>query len=147
MSPSLGELLVARLLEVISGDAAMPEAADLLAPDVVCHMDDYSVRGIDVWYDWVEFLRRRAGGSVRVDVDHVTTHPDGTITAYGWLRAAGRPNRTQQQNEASYRLEAGRIAEIWTTRQNYEMIFGAKVRHPVRWLSVLLEMAVWRRLP
>jgi hypothetical protein len=27
------------------------------------------------------------------------------------------------------------------------MIFGPKVRHPVRWLLVLLEMAIWRRLP
>jgi hypothetical protein len=27
------------------------------------------------------------------------------------------------------------------------MIFGPEVRHPVRWLLVLLEMAIWRRLP
>ena len=57
----------------------------------------------------------------------------------------GKPR--EQQNQATYRVENGRIAEIWTTRENYATIFGAKVRHPLRWLFVLVEMAVWRRLP
>lgn len=144
---SVGEGLVARLLEVISGGAPMADAADLLAPGVICHMDHHTVRGADVWVDWLEFLRRRAGGAVRVELDHMVSHGDGSITAYGWLRVAHAADRTPRQHQATYRVEDGRIAEIWTTAANYEMIFGAKVRHPLSWLLVLLEMAVWRRLP
>ena len=142
---SRDEALVARLLDVISGDAPMADALEILAPNVISHMDEYTVRGTDVWFDWLEFLRSRARGELRVDVDRIVTNPDGTISAFGWLRTAD--SRTPQENQALYRLEGGRIIEVWTTRGNYEMIFGAKVRHRLTWLLVLLEMAVWRRLP
>lgn len=136
---------MARLLEVIGGEAPMGDALKLLAPDVVSHMDEYTVRGTDVWFDWLEFIRSRAKGELRVDVDRIVTEPDGRITAFGWLRTAD--GRTRQPNQAIYRVQGGRIAEVWTSRGNYAMIFGAKVRHRLTWLLVLLEMAVWRRLP
>jgi len=141
------EALVVRLLAVISGDAPTAEAEQLLAPDVISHMDQWTVRGITVWYDWLAFLRAKARGDVTVELDRLVTHEDGTITAYGNLRTANAPFASRQEHRARYRLENGLIAEVWTTRGNYEMIFGPKVRHPVRWLLVLLEMAIWRRLP
>lgn len=147
MSRTPAEAIIARLLEVISGNAPLAEAASLLAPDVICHMDQYTVRGIEVWFDWLEFLRSRVGGAVRVELDHFVAHQDGTISAYGWLRLANASERTPQQNEARYRLENRRIVEVWTTRGNYEMIFGAKVRHRLSWLLVLAQMALWRRMP
>lgn len=147
MPRTAGEALVVRLLAVISGEAPIEEAERLLAPDVISHMDQWSVRGTDVWYDWLAFIRMKAKGDVTVDLDRLVTHDDGTITAYGKLQTAHPPLSRRQEHHATYRLENGRIAEVWTTRGNYEMIFGPKVRHPVRWLFVLLEMAVWRRLP
>jgi hypothetical protein len=141
------EALIARLLAVISGDAPRAEATRLLAPDVICHMDQFTVRGVDVWFDWLDFLLSKAKGNVSVDLDRFDAHPNGTITAYGWLRVERSPERTPQQNWARYRIDGNRIAEVWTTRSNYERIFGAKVRHSVSWMLVLLEMAVWRRLP
>ena len=146
-TPSAAEALVTRLLAVISGDAPMSDADQLLAPDVICHMDRFTARGTDVWADWLDFLRSRADGPVKADVDHFVTHADGTITAYGCLWTARAGKSPAQQNQATYRFENGRIAEIWTSRENYAAIFGAKVRHPLRWLLVLVEMAVWRRLP
>ena len=136
---------MARLLDVISGDAPMADALELLSPDVISHMDEYTVRGTDVWFDWLEFIRSRAKGELRVDVDRIVTDPDGRISAFGWLRTAD--GRTRQPNQATYRVKASRITEVWTSRGNYAMIFGAKVRHRLTWLLVLLEMAVWRRLP
>ena len=147
MPRSADEALVVRLLAVISGDAPMAEAEQLLAPDVISHMDQWTVRGITVWYDWLEFLLSKTGGDVTVVLDRLVTREDGTITAYGNLRTANAPFSSRQEHQATYHLENGRIVEVWTTRGNYEMIFGPKVRHPVRWLLVLLEMAIWRRLP
>ena len=142
---SSDEALVARLLEVIGGNAPMSDALELLATDVVSHMDEFTVRGTDVWFDWLAFIRSRAKSEIRVDVDRIVTEPDGRISAFGWLRTAD--GRTRQPNHAIYRVQGGRITEVWTTRENYAMIFGAKVRHRLTWLLVLLEMAVWRRLP
>lgn len=139
------EALVARLLEVIGGDAPMEDALNLLGPDVISHMDEYTVRGTEVWFDWLEFVRSRARGDLRVDVDRIVTEADGRISAFGWLRTSD--GRTRQPNHAIYRVEGSRITEVWTSRGNYAMIFGAKVRHRLTWLLVLLEMAVWRRLP
>ncbi len=147
MPRSADEALVVRLLAVISGEAPMGEAEQLLAPDVISHMDQWTVRGITVWYDWLEFLLSKTEGHVTVVLDRLVTREDGTITAYGNLRTASAPFSSRQEHQATYRLENGRIVEVWTTRGNYEMIFGPKVRHPVRWLLVLLEMAIWRRLP
>jgi len=146
-SRAADEALIARLLAVISGDAPRAEANRLFAPDVISHMDQFTVRGIDVWFDWLDFLLSKAKGSVQVDLDRFEHHFDGTITAYGWLRVEKSAERTPQQNWARYRVDENRIAEVWTTRGNYESIFGPKVRHPLSWMIVLLEMAVWRRLP
>ena len=146
-SRSADEALIVRLLAVISGDAPRAEATRLLAPDVISHMDQFTVRGIDVWFDWLDFLLSKAKGNVRADLDRFEANPDGTITAYGWLAVENSAERTPQQNWARYRVDENRIAEVWTTRGNYESIFGAKVRHPLSWMLVLLEMAVWRRLP
>jgi len=149
VTPSTNEALVRRLLAVISGDAPLTEATRLLAPDVVCHMDRFATRGTDVWLDWLAFLRRKAGGAVRADVERVVAHPDGTLTAFGWLHVTGAhaAARAPQQNAATYRIADGRIAEVWTTRENYVTIFGARARHPLRWLLVLVELMIWRRLP
>ena len=144
---SADEALVARLLAVISGEAPMAEAEQILAPDVISHMDRWTVRGTAVWYDWLEFIRSKTPRGVTAELDRMVSNGNGTVTAYGWLRTRGSPLSTRQENHATYRFEGGRIAEVWTTRGNYEMIFGPKVRHPVRWLLVLVEMAVWRRLP
>ena len=144
---SAHEALVVRLLAVISGAAPMAEAEELLTPDVISHMDQWTVRGTGVWYDWLAFIRSKAGGNVTAGLDRLVSNQDGTITAYGNLQKAGAPHITRQEHHARYRFEKGRIAEVWTTRGNYEMIFGRKVHHPIRWLLVLVEMAIWRRLP
>ena len=140
------EELIARLLAVVSGDAPLTDAARLLAPDVVCHMDRYTARGVDAWIDWVEFIRSRSPRRFVAVVERYVANPDGTITVFGCLRA-DETRSTPCQGEARYRIANGRIVEIWTSRGNYEMIFGAKVGHSLRWLLVLIELAVWRRLP
>jgi hypothetical protein len=103
-SPSNAEALVTRLLAVISGDAPVSDAERLLAPDVISHMDRFTVRGTDVWADWLAFLRSRAGGRVRADVDHFAINEDGTISAFGclWVERTGKPR--DQQHRVTYRV-------------------------------------------
>ncbi|HEX2205779.1 MAG TPA: nuclear transport factor 2 family protein [Longimicrobium sp.] len=137
-----------RLMEVIAGRAPLEEAARLLAPDVLCHMDRFSTRGTGTWAAWVGFIRSRGVDALEPVVDAVVANPDGTLTARGRFRGlrGGRPVEGGE-GAATYRVEGGRIVEIWTGRENYALIFGGRVRHPLRWLLVLAHMSLWSRLP
>ena len=152
MNLTADEALVARLLAAVGGEVPMTEAIRLLAPDVICHMDRYTVRGASEWVDWVEFIRSRGVENLKAHVDRYVTGADGTITAFGSLSggfegASVAHDGHARGGTARYRVVDGKIVEIWTSRWNYEKIFGAKVRHPLSWLLVLLWMAVRRRLP
>lgn len=139
------EAVVARLLAGI-GDGPLSEAVYLLAPDVVCHMDRFTARGADVWVDWVLFIRSRGVENLKVVVDRYETGADGIITAFGGLTAGFEGTTSPRAGTARYRVVDGRIVEIWTSRWNYEIIFGPRVRRPLSWLLVLVRMALWRRL-
>ncbi len=142
------QAVVSRLMEVIGGRRPMDEASRLLAPDVVCHMDRYTVRGVGSWAAWVAFIRSRGVDRLEPEVDRMESGPGGMVTAHGRLRGVrrGRPV-SGGDGSATYRLRDGRIVEIWTTRRNYEVLFGRMTRHPLSWLLVLAHLAVWSRLP
>jgi hypothetical protein len=142
------EAVVARLLETIGGPRPTEEARHLLAPDVVCHMDRFTARGFESWAAWISFIRSRGVDGLEAVVDRMVTGPGGLVTAHGRLRGErrGRPV-SAGDGSATYRVEDGRIVEIWTTRRNYEVIFGRMARHPLSWLLVLAYLAVWSRLP
>ena len=145
MNRTAEEALVARLLASIGSDAPPTEVVHLLAPGVICHMDRFTVRGADAWVDWVEFLRSRGVGNLKAEVERLETGADGIITAFGGLTTGSGGASAPSRGSARYRVVDGRIVEIWTSRWNYEIIFGPKVHHPLRWLLVLVRMALWRR--
>ena len=142
------EALVRRLMTVIAGRAPLREAERILAPDVLCHMDRFSTRGTETWGQWVTFIRSRGVDDLEPLIDRVTANADGTVTAHGRFRGR-RGGRAVEGAEggATYRISGGRIVEIWTRRQNYELIFGRRALHPLRWLLVLAHMSLWSRLP
>jgi hypothetical protein len=109
-------------------------------------MDRFTARGVDAWVDWVLFIRSRGVEKLKVVVDRYETGADGIITAFGGLTAVPEGTASPRGGSARYRVVDGRIVEIWTSRWNYETIFGAKVHHPLSWLLVLVRMALWRRL-
>jgi hypothetical protein len=146
MNRTAAEAVVARLLAAIGGDAPLEAVVHLLAPDVICHMDRFTTRGADVWVDWVEFLRSRSVDHLNVEVERLETGADGIITAFGGLTTGSGGRPVPSGGSARYRVVDGRIAEIWTSRWNYETVFGPRVHHPLRWLLVLVRMALWRRL-
>ena len=146
MNPLADQGVVARLLAAVGGDAPLTEAVHLLAPDVVCHMDQFTARGADAWIDWVEFIRSRGVEDLKVEVERFETGADGIITAYGGFTAGLGGTSAPRGASARYRVVDGRIVEIWTSRWNYEVIFGPKVHHPLSWMLVLVRMALWRRV-
>ena len=93
------------------------------------------------------FIRSRGVANLKVEIERLETGADGIITAFGGFTAGSGGTLSSRGGTARYRVVDGRVAEIWTSRWNYEIVFGPKVRHPMSWLLVLVRMAVWRRLP
>jgi flavin-dependent dehydrogenase len=139
---------VLRLLGIVSGREPLAKGAELVAPDVVCHLDGLTGRGINTWARWVEFVRSRGVENFAAVADRVETAPGGLVTVHGRVRGErGGREIVSSPGAATYRLEGGRIVEIWTTRTNYELVFGARARSAAGWLLVLAQLAVWSRLP
>lgn len=142
------EALVRSLMALIAGKAPPEEARRLLAFDVLCHMGRFSTRGIGTWAAWVEFIRSRGVDDLEPVVERVTAEPDGRVTVHGRFRGR-KAGRVVEGGEggATYRIRDGRIVEIWTRRENYELIFGRRALHPLPWLLVLAHMSIRSRLP
>lgn len=135
-------------MEIVSGREPLARGGQVVAQDLTCHMDGFTVRGINAWAHWIEFIRSRGVADVEAEVERVETHPDGRVTVRGRLRGVrgGRPV-VSPPGSATYRLEAGRVAEVWTTRRNYELMFGWRARSAAAWLLVMIQVSLWSRLP
>ncbi|MFL5383732.1 MAG: nuclear transport factor 2 family protein [Longimicrobiaceae bacterium] len=142
------EAAVRRLMGIISGREPLAAGAQVVAQDVVCHMDSFTTGGINTWAHWVEFIRSRGVERLVADVSEVETHPDGRVTARGRMRGTrgGKPVESGP-GSATYRLEGGKIVEVWTTRRNYALMFGWRTRAALAWLTVLIQFSLWSRRP
>jgi flavin-dependent dehydrogenase len=141
-----GEEPVRALMAIIGGDAPLEEAMRVLAPDVLCHMGRFTSRGPDTWTAWVAFIRSRGVADLCAVVETIHETEAGTLTVLGHFRGthAGTPV-TGERAEAVYRVQGGRITEIWTHRTNYTLMFGWRARHDWAWLTVLVHMSLWKR--
>jgi len=141
----MDEAVVSRLIEVLAGRAPISRAPEIIARDVVCHMDGYTFRGIDTWANWFSYARARSRvGSPDLETDRLVTNEDGTITAYGrWKgRKEGEPVLSQEV-WARYRVMDGRVVEIWTHRGNYVFLLGPMVGTRPGLLLVMLQVFLW----
>ncbi len=138
---------VARLTSILSGELPIEAGSQIIAPDVVAYVDGWQFEGINVWANWIDYLRTRgrvAGPTLLVD--DLTVHPDARVTLRGrWQGLRGGRIATSKPGAATYRLENGRIVEIWSTRSNYAFLCGAHVEH--HWgLAYELLRTQWSRL-
>ena len=137
-----------RLAEALSGRLDLAAGARLFRPDVTVHMDRYTFRGVGAWQTWVAFIRSRPGmADLDIVCDGIAVHDVDTVTAYGHWRAGQGARAREIKASATYRFEEGRIAEVWTTRGNYEIMFGPRVRSQVGLLVVFARLLLWMKLP
>ena len=136
------------MAEALSGRMDLADGAALFQPDVIVHMDRYTFRGVGAWQTWVAFLRSRPGmADLDIVCDGVALHDVDTVTAYGRWRAGQGAQARQKNASATYRFQDGLIAELWTTRRNYEMMFGPLVRSHAGLLLVFARLLLWMKLP
>ena len=137
---------VARLMTILSGETPIHAGSELIAPDVVAYVDTWRFQGINVWANWIHYIRTRGRvAEPTLLVDEVITNSDATVTACGrWQGVREGRVMTSKAGCATYRLAQGRIVEIWSTRRNYTFLCGAHVEY--QWgLAFELLRSQWRR--
>src|SRR4051812_24180696 len=121
-----GQATVLRLIEILAGRTPISLAPEIVAADVVSHMDGFTFSGIGTWAKWLRYVRAQSRvGPPDLETDRLVTHADGTVTAYGrWKgRLDGEPVLSAEI-WARYRMVDGRVVEIWTHRGNYVFLLG-----------------------
>ena len=135
---------VKRLVAVLSGDAPIESGAEFMAHDVVAYVDRWRFQGINVWANWIHYIRTRErveSPTLLLDALHVGR--DGTVQVRGrWRGVRGGRPVISKAGAARYRLVDGRIVEIWSTRRNYALLCGAHVEY--RWGFAAELARAWR---
>lgn len=133
-------------MSILSGQAPIESGAEFMAPDVAAHVDDWHFRGINVWANWIHYIRTRGRvAAPTLLLDEVVAHADATMTVRGRWRGvqAGR-DVISKSCAARYRLQEGRIVEIWSTRSNYAFLCGAHVEYRWGFIAELLRARRWK---
>jgi hypothetical protein len=137
---------VTRLLDILRGESSIESGVAIMAQDVVANVDAWRFEGINVWANWIQYLRTRG----RVDaltlfVDELVVNRDATITVRGcWSAMRGERRVFSKSCSARYRIENGRIVEIWSTRRNYALMCGAHVERRTGFAVELLRAWWWK---
>lgn len=133
------------LMGILQGRNPISSGVEIIAQDVVSHMDGYTFRGINTWANWIRYIRARSRvEELDLEVHRFETHEDGTITARGRWKAQqnGRPIHSKPV-WARYRVVDGKIVEIWTTRYNYAFMLGPMIHNRVGHLGFMIHVFFW----
>jgi stearoyl-CoA desaturase (Delta-9 desaturase) len=133
---SAPEKVVLALVRVINGESPRSSAREYLDPDVKIHMDFAAYRGITIWFKWI-YLIRNCGRirNLRMTPCSVSGSPQDSslvrlsIRWSGINRSTGVSASTPEKYDLLYKVQDGRISEIWTKKINYTFIFGSWIRH------------------
>jgi len=137
---------VTRLLDILSGTSSIESGVELIAQDVVANVDGWRFQGINVWANWIQYLRTRGCvDALTLFVDEVTVNQDATVTARGcWSAMRGERRVFSKSCSARYRLENGRIVEIWSTRRNYAFMCGVHTEGRAGFAAELVRAWWWK---
>ena len=138
---------VARLMTILSGDAPIESGAEFISHDVVAYVDGWRFQGINVWANWIRYIRSRERvSSPTLLLDELVVERDRTVSVRGRWRGerGGRPV-ISKAGEARYRLVDGHIVEIWSTRRNYALLCGAHVEYRAGFAMELLRAQRWKK--
>ena len=139
--------VVARLMTILSGDTPIETGIELMVPNVVAHVDGWRFEGINVWANWIQYLRTRGRvAEPTLQLEELAVESDASITARGrWKGFRDDRPVTSHLCVARYRLTGGRIEEIWSTRRNYALLCGAHVEYRGGFALELLRVQQWKR--
>ena len=134
------------LLSILQGQKPLSDGEKVLAENVVFHMDHYKSRGgRKGWHNWMAFSREKGRiTDLSVICDRMVANPNQTITTSGrWVGKRNGKEVTSDELSVTYRIEQGKIVEVWTTRQNYAFIFGDIIKSQIGLFIIYLQLRIW----
>ena len=144
--PEPHRAIVAKLMTILSGATPIEAGADILSPTVVAHVDGWRFEGINVWANWIQYLRTRGRlAQPTLIVDRLELNADATVTAHGrWVGKRDGREMTSKPCRARYRVVDGRIVEIWSTRRNYAFLCGRHLEYRIGLAVEFLRVRQWK---
>ena len=142
-----GQTTILRLLQIVAGKTPIPHGVELIAQNVVIHMDGHTFRGINTWANWFSYIRTRSRVTdLDVEVDRLVGNGDGTISAYGrWKGTEQGQEVFSEEVWARYRVVDGMVVEVWTTRTNYAFMLGPLMCCRTGHLLIMLHLYFWAK--
>jgi hypothetical protein len=142
-----GKTTILRLLGIVAGKAPIPHGVEVMAQDVVIHMDAHTFRGINTWANWISYIRtRNRVEGPDLQIESMVTNEDGTITARGRWRAQRQgEEHFSREIWARYRVVNGKVVEVWTTRTNYSFLVGPLMGNSAGHLLIMLHVFFWAK--
>ena len=133
-------------MTILSGDAPIETGTEVMVHDVVAHVDGWRFQGINVWANWIQYIRTRGRVSApTVLLDALVVESDATVTAHGrWSGVREGRAVISHPCAARYRLVDGRVVEIWSTRRNYALLCGAHLEYRWGFAAELLRARRWK---
>lgn len=142
--------ILTQLFRILAGKTPIEDGTQLIAQNVISHMDErFTFHGINAWANWISFIRsRRRVSDLDLICEQMIVNPDGTITASGyWTARYNGRSVISNQLWATYRVQDGKVVEIWTKRKNYILMFGPIMHYELGWVAVMVYLGLWNRLP
>ncbi len=120
-------------------------ACTLISPDVISHLDQYTAHGREVWMQWVRFINsRRSVRLLDTTEEEIVITPDERVTASGrWKGLRKGEVAFSDPISATYKIEDGKIVEIWTKRTNYTFVLGPLMQSHLGVAGILLFFKLW----
>ena len=135
------------LVEILQGRKEISDANKILSPIMTAHLDDYKFNiSIEGWEAWWHFMREKGRiSNVSGGCTEVKENADGTYTLVGnWSGEFDGKPVLFEPISARYRIQDGKIVEIWTKRMNYTFFFPI-MRYRVGVAIIFLYLLLWRR--
>ena len=135
------------LVRILQGQKDMSEANKILPPIMKAHLDDHSFNiSIEGWQAWWHFMKKKGRiSNVSGGCSEMKENADGTYTLVGsWSGELDGKPVVFEPISARYRIQDGKIVEIWTKRMNYTFFFPI-MRYRVGVAIIFLYLLLWRR--
>lgn len=119
----------------MAGELDITEFDRILSPALILHVEGRTFSGTEGMKAFLTFMRHRIS-HLTIVWDGTVSHEDGTVSLFGrWMGERRGRRISSDEVSARYRIEGGKVAEVWTKRANYEFFFGSLVRSwPAFWL-------------
>lgn len=130
-----GNELAARFRRAWNGTLPAAEFSALFQPRVLFHFHDVQIRGID---DYQAFIAEARDATEQLDLveELVLSNDDKVLLFFRWASRRWHPDIVGGNPKSNYckvvfRVEDGRIAEIWEQSPDFLFLFGKRARTTV----------------